>query len=306
MEETAKICATDCTIVKRPVELTPEDIRLEERYVDIRTDTVFKMIFGKAQNKDLLISLLNEIIEDFKISDIDYRDKEQISGSDEKRSVYDIFCSTDDGKNIVVEMQFEPTSDLMNRMLCYSTYPIMEQLQKGDKSYHINLVYVITFCNFAIEHEEDWEQNSDGIISRYSIREESNGELMTGALKFIFVELGRFTIGCEDARSLRDKWLYSLKHMHELRQKPDNFKDNIMEKLYNVTELYSLPREERVKYILERKRILDTNSLIYDHEEKGRTEGRKESAKNMVRENIPADVISRCTGLSIEEISRLQ
>ena len=66
---------------------------------------------GRIEGKGLglsavLIAFLNEIICDKKIVDIEHlRNEQQSQGADGKKSIYDIYCKTDEGSRIIVEMQ---------------------------------------------------------------------------------------------------------------------------------------------------------------------------------------------------------
>lgn len=75
------------------------------RYADLMNDDVFKLVFGQESSKDVMIEFLNRVITDRVIVDLDFMDKEMKSyDRDRKDSVYDMFCKTDDGSRIVVEV----------------------------------------------------------------------------------------------------------------------------------------------------------------------------------------------------------
>ena len=81
----------------------------EERYVNLLSDLGFKHVFGRQANKDVIIAFLNGIIPDRKIADIEHLRNEQIPvNKGWKKSIYDLYCSTDDGSRIIVELQQEP------------------------------------------------------------------------------------------------------------------------------------------------------------------------------------------------------
>ena len=47
------------------------------------------------------------------------------------------------------------------------------------------------------------------------------------------------------------------------------------------------------------------NTELYNAEQKGVRDNKTETAKNMLKENISIDIISRVTGLDIKEIEKL-
>ena len=74
------------------------------KFINLFTDFGFKKVFGQEENKKLLIGFLNALFEgEFVIRDLTYRDKEQTAETKKGRCViYDIFCTLDDGKHIIL------------------------------------------------------------------------------------------------------------------------------------------------------------------------------------------------------------
>lgn len=52
------------------------------------------------------IAFLNEVIPDRKIIDLEHiRNEQEPQGTDNKKSIFDLYCKTDNGDSIVVELQ---------------------------------------------------------------------------------------------------------------------------------------------------------------------------------------------------------
>ena len=79
------------------------------RFINPFTDVGFKKIFGQEVNKDLLLSFLNNLLMGERvINDLRFLDKEQMPEMGSSRElVFDVFCETSDGENIIVEMQLK-------------------------------------------------------------------------------------------------------------------------------------------------------------------------------------------------------
>ena len=59
----------------------------------------------------------------------------------------------------------------------------------------------------------------------YELRNRHNSELMTPALNFVFVEMGRMKLGLEDedkCNTLLEKFIFSLKYMHLQHDVPED------------------------------------------------------------------------------------
>ena len=49
---------------------------------------------------------------------------------DARRSVVDVRCRTDDGSELIIEMQVRSQDDFTDRMVFYSSFPIINRLQR--------------------------------------------------------------------------------------------------------------------------------------------------------------------------------
>ena len=110
----------------------------------------------------------------------------------------------------------------------------------------------------------------------------------------------------EECTTFLDCWIYNLKHMETLEKMPFEAQHKIFKRLAEIADSKSLTKEEQEKYDNSMMVMWD-NYAVYKHaEEKGMEKGRKEIALNLLTYNTPIDVIAKSTGLSIEEIKKLE
>ena len=98
--------------------------------------------------------------------------------------------------------------------------------------------------------------------------------------------------------------------METLEKMPFEAQHKIFKRLAEIADSKSLTKEEQEKYDNSMMVMWD-NYAVYKHAEekgieKGREKGRKEIALNLLTYNTPIDVIAKSTGLSIEEIKKLE
>lgn len=286
----------------------PEDLGI---YVNMLVDGNFKLIMANPANKGILISLLNELIPK-KITDLKLVMQEKQGRRLElKNSIFDLDCELDDGSTAVVEVQFNTRADYMDRMLYYSTWPITEQKLVSENNYKLKDVYLISFCNFALRHDKDWDE--DKVVSSYTLREDSNSEKMTDALHFVYVELGRFKKEQKDLKSQLESFLFYLKNMSYLKEIPSDISYEPVNNMVQIAAVESLSPDDRDLYDRNMRNAFDIRTeKIYAREEglaEGRAEGaaksQREIAKKMVSNKIEIEMISKCTGLTGEEIKAL-
>jgi hypothetical protein len=95
--------------------------------------------------------------------------------------------------------------------------------------------------------------------------------------------------------------------METMEQLPDEFKGTIFEELWNKLDYYSLPIEDQVYYERVMKRRADERNILATAEEKGKEEGVKSVAKELLKAGKFSLVdISKCTGLPLEQLEELK
>ena len=77
------------------------------RFIDPRVDWAFKRIFGSEDTKECLITFLNGLFEDeLVIKDVTFAKTEKLGlRPDDRGVVFDVYCVTNEGKHVIVEMQ---------------------------------------------------------------------------------------------------------------------------------------------------------------------------------------------------------
>ena len=292
------------------------------KYVNLMNDVAFQWVFGRETNKDLLIALLNELLPDLHIEDLDYYKQRQISyAKDLKNSVFDVSCRLADGSYVDIEVQVCPQDWFADRCLYYSTYCIQEQIRTGQDNYKLKPVYIVSIDDFTLNHRPGWDGS---ILSSYSLREDRTHELMTDNLHFVFVELEHFDKSWETIDNDKERFYFCMRYLHELNSLPEGFAEGIWAKLAQQSEWAEMPSDLKDQYIKDMTTEIDKRAQLQYAErkgleaglEKGRAEGleaglekgraeKMEAAHRLKADGISADVISRCLGLSPEQVAAL-
>lgn len=266
------------------------------RYAFLLFDSTFKVVICNPENEKLLIQILELLLPGKKISHIYFTDKEKHGLVISEKSVnFDMLCTdAKTGEEFLVEVQNAPQSSFQDRVLTYATYPIREQtsarlarIRDGEgldrMDYSLKPVYVISLINFSLTHESQ-EAMEEEYICRYELRNRHNAELMTPALNFVFVEMGRLKLKETEAnkcRTLLEKFIFSLKYIHLLKELPAGFTDPLLGELYRATEYASMSIETREFYDHNMRTELDIIAerdyarrvAIADGRAEGRAEG---------------------------------
>ena len=284
---------------------------MAEKYINPHTDFGFKRLFGSECNTELLISFLNTIFHGKQnIQKVTYINSESRPG------FFVVRCENDKGEKFIVEMQNVYQEFFKDRTIYYSTFPIREQAQRGgDWDFHLNSVYTIGLLNFnfadGLENAKRWHHE-------VKLMEVDTHEVFYDKLTYIYVEIPKFDKKESELESMYDKWMYVLKNLSNLMQRPAALQERVFTRLFEQAEISKFDKQELKLYEDSVNAYRDIVNAIRTAEKKkyaeGRAEGRAEGEKkakeriasNLLALGVPIETIMQASGLSEEEIKNIQ
>ncbi len=282
-----------------------------EKYVNPLTDFGFKKLFGSEPNKELLIDFLNQILpERHRIRDLQYAKNEHLGAVEsERRAIFDLYCRGESGERFIVEIQKAKQNYFKDRSVYYSSFPIQEQAKKREWNYRQEPVYTVGILDFVFDDHKDEEEFLHVIELK-----NQRCDVFYDKLKFIYIELPKFKKTQAELETHFDKWLYVLRHLSELQDRPRELQERIFKKLFQAAEIAKFSQVEREAYEESVKYYRDIHNVVESSKAEGMEEGFQkgldqksvEIARRMKRNNEPVDKIMRYTGLSAEEIDGIE
>ena len=281
----------------------------EERYISLLTDFGFKRIFGTDPNKELLVNFLNSLFDGEEvIKDVKYLNSENVGDVyTERKAIFDVYCENEKGEKFIVEMQNAYQTYFKDRSLFYSTFPIREQAPKGsDWNFCLKKVYVVALLNYRMSDEAF---DSSDTIHTIALMDTKTNKVFNAKLMFKYVEVGRFDKTDDELISLSDKWMYVLKNLSRLDNRPSSLREKIFTKLFDAAAIARFTPTELREYEDSLKAYRDIKNSLDTAKEEGREEGRAEGiamvVKNMHAKGMDLDVIASITGLNKDEVESL-
>lgn len=290
----------------------------EERYISLLTDFGFKRIFGTAMNKELLICFLNSLFEGKQVvKDVMYLNSENVGDVyTDRKAIFDVYCEGEKGEKFIVEMQNAYQTYFKDRSLFYSTFPIREQAPKGkDWDFKLNHVYTIALLNFDMDEDSFIK---DEILHNVKLCDTATHKVFYDKLEYIYVEVSKFDKSLDELETLYDKWLFALKNLYKLSERPKALRDKVFDKLFKEAEIAKFTKQELREYEASKlayrdiKNSIDTAKRegIEEGLEKGRAEGFEKGklamVKAMLANNMPIAQIIQISGITKEQIEQLK
>ena len=222
------------------------------------------------------------------------------------------------GRQFIVEMQMIWSPEFMQRVMFNSAKAYVRQLDRKEDFHLLEPVYSLNLVN------DVFEKDVPEYYNYYRMVHEMHTEKVIDGLHLIFVELPKFRPHSLTEKKMQVLWLRYLTEIEEsTRNAPQELLDNPdISKALTVVEESAYTDEQLLGYdkfwdIIRTERTI-FNSAVRRGREKGFAEGRAEGfaegerekalaiAWKMKERGLPPEDIGDMTGLSIEEICRLQ
>ena len=241
--------------------------------LQLTNDYIFKRLFSKKGNEDILKDLLEGILE-IPIEEVEVMQEVELERVDikDKLGVLDIKAIINENITVNIEMQIVDEKNMIERTLYYWAGLYYTGLKRG-KDYKLNnKVITINILMYNIFKKESYHTIA-------TIRDNENKEKITDRLEIHFIELPKFLKSKENGNRKLRQWLEFIcnKRKGEIEMA---VREN--EKIAKASQEWEYLRgDEAVKRMafLREKWERDWNSGMHSAEEEGIEKGIKEGEK---------------------------
>ena len=290
------------------------------RFIDPRVDWAFKRIFGSEDTKECLITFLNGLFEDeLVIKDVTFAKTEKLGlRPDDRGVIFDVYCITNKGKHVIVEMQKKEQEYFADRALYYTARAIVQQGIRGIWDYHLAPVYTVCFMDFVSDSPVLKKFRTDLVLTDLQTRQR-----VSDRMRIVYLQLPLFDKHTEaECMDIFDCWIYIVKNMNMFEQMPFSEKYPVFRKLAEIGDLRKLSHEELELYDEDIKNMRDIYATRKFDEKRGMEKGMAKGmeigmAKGMEKEKLATahrllsmglsdEQVSTATELPLEEIQKLK
>lgn len=266
-------------------------------------DFIFKGIYGKKGSERITEAFIKAFLDlEVTIDKLEDSKTLDIESVEKKASILDVLLTNKDGSKINLEMQVGNYSNLEERFCFYGLELFTEQYKSGMKYEDVNKV----LCVIILKDDYAKYANFDKYKMSWRFREEDYHDLiLTDKIEFCIISLGKIKKKIANGE-ISDKekiaiWTKFLLTPQELKE--EEMEEN--QEIKQANEKYNemLGDDDTRRLALKRQLALMEMDSARDD---GIQEGKKEVAKNMLKENYDIETVSRITGLSKEEIEKLK
>ena len=262
----------------------------------VKSDFVFKLIFGDQRNVDILAEFLKSVLdipedEYDHITVVDPHIKKE--SLDDKYGILDVKVHTKNGRIIHVEIQVEPIPDMKERIVYNQSKLITEQISSGQNWAVIKKTVTIVITDYVFVPENEKYHNQ----FRYRT---SDGTEFATLTEINTLELAKLP-SVDDKTEL---WYW----MQFIKSEDGEVLEMIAERS---------PQMRKAVGVLKELSADERTRMLYEEREKARRDiasmmggavkdAQKEIARKLLNRNRPIKEIVEDTGLTQDEIESLK
>ena len=275
-------------------------------------DYFIRYFFGLKGHEDLLLSFINAIMIDSNFAtfkSVEILNPFNLSEkANNKESIVDLKAITEDGIIVIIEIQTYSTKNFFERTLYYWSKNYSSVLKKGNKYEKLRPVISINLIDDILFNRTD-----NRMHTCYLLKEKNSNEILTDHLQLHYVEIPKFDENADIKKELKN-WILFLKSNKEEDMSQLLKEDTIFEKAINKYNYFTDNEDLLNEYDKREAYLVYQASLIRGSREEGREEGKLEGlkegqismAKAMKKDGADINLISKYTGLTVEEIRKLR
>ncbi|WP_307972287.1 Rpn family recombination-promoting nuclease/putative transposase [uncultured Brachyspira sp.] len=270
-------------------------------------DFFIRYFFGLEGDEDLLLSFINAIMIDSNFAtfvSVEIINPFNLSEkANNKESIVDLKAVTEDGIIVIIEIQTYSTKNFFERTLYYWSKNYSNILKKGEDYPELKPVISINLIDDIL-----FDKTDNRMHTCYLLKEKNSNKILTDHIQLHYIEIPKFNNDSNITTELKN-WILFLKSNKEedMSQllKEDTIFEKAMKKYNYFTDNEDLINEydRREAYLVYQSSLM--RGATKDGFEAGRHAEQISMATAMKKDGADINLISKYTGLTIDEIKKL-
>ena len=287
----------------------------ETKLLKLTNDYIFKRVFGYKESREVTKILLRDVlineINTIELNNQTITEKELM---DDKVGIMDIKAVINENIECDIELQVVNQHNIEKRILFYWAKMYTQTIKEGNEYSDLKKSICVLIADFELDGLKEVKK----YITKWNIREEDyKSVILTDVLEIVIIELPKYMkYAKKEKRENLNLWLEFIKNPGVVIMSNENDEKGIKETKEAIKKaqenLEEISKDEHERYLAElREKYVRDQVAVQEYGYiKGREEGHKEEkiriAKKMLDMGIDFEIICKTTGLSQEEIIKLE
>ena len=148
---------------------------------------------------------------------------------------------------------------------------------------HVGDVYTVALLNFSM-NEDAFDKEK--IRHHVQLCDTATHKVFYDKLEYIYVEISKFNKPLEELDTLYEKWLYALKNLYKLTQRPKELCDKVFDRLFEEAEIAKFTPQEMREYETSKMAYRDIKNSVDTAKREGIAEGMKQGIEKGIKQGM--------------------
>ena len=291
----------------------------ETKLLKLTNDYIFKRTFGYEESREVTKILLRDVLaNDINTIELNNQTITEKELMDDKVGIMDIKAVINGNIECDIELQVVNQHNIEKRILFYWAKMYTQTIKEGNEYSDLKKSICVLIADFELDGLKEVKK----YITKWNIREEDyKSVILTDVLEIVIIELPKYMkYAKKEKRENLNLWLEFIKNPEVVIMSNENDEKGIKETKEAIKKaqenLEEISKDEHERYLAElREKYVRDQVAVQEYgyikgKEEGREEGHKEEkiriAKKMLDMGIDFEIICKTTGLSQEEIIKLE
>ena len=281
---------------------------IDRKQYNYMNDLLFKFVFGKEERKEITIDFLNAALErsgEDEIKDITFKNTELSAQALKDKSVrLDVFCITQRGEKVDVEVQLSNQYNMEKRTLFYWALMYIDGHKQGEDYAKLKPAITINLLNFTIFENAP-------VHSMYAVYNEDMKQRLNNDLELHFFEINKFQKKPIEEMTRIERWLaYFSNKLNAKELEELGMVEPMIQNAIKASDKFMDNMDERLAYINREMAIMDEISnregSLKEGFEKGFDQAVNRIITNMIQAGLDDSQIAKFTNQSLKKIQQVR
>ena len=261
-----------------------------------KNDYIFKKIFGDENNKDILISLLQAVMNE-NVTDVQLLNNELNKDNiSDKKSILDIRATINGGVQVDIEIQVSRTIYMPARSLYYWSKIYCEQLNIGDFYNRLKRTICINIVDFKATESKNYH-------SIYKLKEVQQNFELTNLMEIHFIEIPK--INENNKNDALYQWMNFINASSREEMEKMAIVNKDIDKALEILNVMSQSKEERAAYLSREMALHDEATRINEAIQEGIEQGIEKGIEQGIEQGIEKGIEQEKEKVRLKEIQRV-
>ncbi len=164
-------------------------------------------------------------------------------------------------------------------------------------------MYTVAILDFVFDEDQN---EPDKFRYDVKLTDIETCQVFYDKLTFVYLEMPKFQKDIRELATRFDKWMFVICNLNKLHRVPDELREGIFERLFEVAEIARFSPEEVQAYEDSLKSYRDLKNSLDTAFEEGIEQGIEQVAIGLIEKQVLDEIILPTTGLTKEQLQSLK